>query len=148
VSNLRQYLNSQRQTRVLLSIKPQYAEAIMLGEKRFEFRRNIFSRQVDIITIYVTAPISKVVAEFDVLSIITESLPSLWQRTRKFAGINEAVFYQYFHGLNCGNAISIGEVRKYDAPFCPLERLKLRPPQSFAYIDSSFDVDRVISYRR
>ncbi len=148
MSNLRQYLNFQKQTRVLLSIKPQYAEAIMRGEKRFEFRRNIFSRKVDIITIYVTAPVSKVIAEFDVLSIITESLPILWQRTRKYAGINEPAFYAYFHGLNCGNAISIGKVRKYEAPFCPFEKWKLKPPQSFAYIDSSIDVDKVISHRR
>jgi predicted transcriptional regulator len=60
----------------------------------------------------------------------------LWRRTREYAGIDEALFYRYFDGLDYGHAIAIGEVRTYDAPFCPIEQLGLRPPQSFVYLDA------------
>lgn len=134
--SLKKSLACQKQTRALLSVKPAFAEAILGGEKRYEFRRSIFSRQVDVVLLYVTTPVQKVVGEFDVLSIITESLPDLWKRTSPYAGIDEDYFYSYFEGLSYGNAIAIGDVRVYDTPFCPTEELHLRPPQSFVYLDN------------
>ncbi len=108
----------------------------MCGEKRFEFRRNIFKRNVDIISIYITAPVCRVVAEFDVLSIISAPLPRLWKSTKKHAGIDEDSFYRYFKGRDCGHAIVIGNVREYKEPFCPIKRLGIKPPQSFVYMDA------------
>jgi predicted transcriptional regulator len=84
---------------------------------------------------YVTAPVQRVVAEFDVVSIISEPLPRLWCCTREYAGIDEALFYRYFDGLHRGHAIAIGEVRVYDSPFSPVKQLGLKPPQSFVYLD-------------
>ena len=84
---------------------------------------------------YITAPVQRVVAEFDIVSIISESLPRLWGLTREYAGIEEAQFYKYFQGLQRGHAIAIGEVRVYGSPFCPMEYLGLKPPQSFVYIN-------------
>ena len=127
--------NFPNQTRILLSIKPQFAFAILHGQKKFEFRRNIFARQVDVILIYATAPIQRVVGEFDVSSIISEPVPVLWKRTREYAGIDETLFFEYFQGCNIGHAIEIGEVRAYSAPFCPVERFGLKPPQSFTYLN-------------
>jgi predicted transcriptional regulator len=136
VSNSKLFLDFPRQTRVLLSIKPQFASAILRGEKKYEFRRSIFSRQVDVVLVYATKPVQQVICEFDVVSIICEPLPALWRRTRRRAGIDEASFYGYFDGLDTGYAIVIGEVRSYDEPFSPVEKLGLRPPQSFIYLDS------------
>ena len=135
VTNLIRYSDLQKQTRVLLSIKPSFAEAILRGEKKYEYRRTTFSRQVDVILIYVTAPIRRVVAEFDVISILSEPLPRLWNLTRKYAGIDKALFFRYFNGLKRGHAITIGDIRRYRLPFCPIEQLGLKPPQSFAYLD-------------
>lgn len=135
MNSFRRSLDCQKQTRVLLSIKPPFATAILRGKKRFEFRRTLFSRPVTIALMYVTAPVRKVVGEFNVISIINEPLPTLWHRTRKYAGIDEDLFYKYFDGLHRGYAIAIGQVRMYGSPFCPVERLGLRPPQSFVYID-------------
>lgn len=127
----------------MLSIRPPFAAAILRGEKRYEFRRSIFSRHVDVILMYVTAPVQRVVAEFDVLSILREPLPNLWLLTSQYAGINEALFYEYFEGLEYGYAIGVGKVRVYDEPFCPVERLGLRPPQSFAYLDTATGMARL-----
>jgi len=118
-----------------LSVKPRFAKQILLGEKKYEFRRTIFSRKVDVVLLYVTTPVQRVVAEFDVLSIISEPLDLLWRRTRKYAGIDMTLFYEYFNGLEKGYAIEIGDVRLYKEPFCPVKKLGVKPPQSFAYVE-------------
>ncbi|MDD8572078.1 ASCH domain-containing protein, partial [Escherichia coli] len=48
--------------KVLLSIKPEYAESILSGKKKYEFRKNIFrNKNVDTIVIYATMPVGKVI---------------------------------------------------------------------------------------
>lgn len=86
--------------------------------------------------VYATAPVQRVVGEFDVRSIVGKSLHSLWEQTKWFAGIEEDFFFSYFEGREHGYAIEVGEVRSYERPFCPVERFGIRPPQSFVYLDS------------
>jgi predicted transcriptional regulator len=62
----------------LLSIRPEYAEAILNGTKRVEFRRTRFSRDVSFIVIYATQPVGKVVGWFEVDGIET-STPGEWR---------------------------------------------------------------------
>jgi predicted transcriptional regulator len=123
-----------------LSIKPIFAEAILQGVKRYEFRRSIFTRPVDVVLVYASTPVQRVLAEFDVRSIITESVETLWELTKSSAGIDEELFYRYFAGRNYGHAIEIGEVRPYKIPFCPIEYLGIHPPQSFAYVNPYFEI--------
>lgn len=42
--------------RVLLSIKPEFVKKIISGEKKYEFRRKIFKRDVKIVIIYASYP--------------------------------------------------------------------------------------------
>lgn len=140
MKNLTLYSDYPNPTRALLSIKPKYSSAIFRGEKRFEFRRSSFSRPVDIVVVYVTAPVQKVIGEFDVRSVIGESVPSLWERTKRFAGVERDFFFRYFEGREYGYAIEVGEVRSYRSPFCPIERFGIRPPQSFVYLDSAVEI--------
>ena len=135
MNNLVQYSGSLKPTRALLSIRPKFAEAIIRGEKKFEFRRNMFAKRVDVVLVYATVPIRKVVAEFDVRSVINESLPILWQLTHRQAGINREYFFNYFQGKEYGFAIEIGNVRPYEFPFCPIKELGIYPPQSFVYLE-------------
>ena len=58
------------QTKVLLSIKPQYADKILSGDKKFEFRRLLYkSPNVKKIIIYATSPVMRVIGEFDVATV-------------------------------------------------------------------------------
>lgn len=118
----------------MLSIKPRFADAILRGEKKFEFRKVIFSRPVDVVVVYVTVPTKRVVAEFDVQSIVRMSVSKLWHHTRDHAGIDEAYFREYFRGRRYGYAIEVGELRIYDDPVCPIKEFGIHPPQSFAYL--------------
>ncbi len=87
--------------KVLLSIKPEFAEKIFNGSKRFEFRRMIFkNRDVSKVVVYASAPISKVIGEFEVDHIIQKGLDELWNETKDFSGISKDYFDKYFTGKN------------------------------------------------
>jgi predicted transcriptional regulator len=135
VSNLTQSLNSHKQTRVLLSIKPRFAKSILSGEKQYEFRKRIFARSVDVVVIYATMPIARVVGEFDIRSVIEAPILDLWLKTQRHAGIDKQYFLEYFSGKDIGYAIEVGQVREYTNPFHPREGFGVCPPQSFAYLD-------------
>ena len=133
-SNSRKSWNYRKQTCALLSIRPPYAEAIFRGEKRFEFRRAIFRKAVDIVVVYITSPTSLVVGEFDVNEVFSDSVDELWRRTNRYAGIDREVFFNYFKGRGVGHAIAIGDVRKYKKPLELAGTFGVRAPQSFIYI--------------
>ena len=117
-----------------MSIRPPYAEAIFRGEKRFEFRRAIFRRAVDVVVVYITSPTCLVVGEFDVADIISDSVEDLWSRTSRHAGIDRDLFFNYFKGRDVGHAIAIGDVRKYKKPLELAGTFGIRAPQSFVYV--------------
>ncbi len=127
--------DSPKPTHALLSIKPQYAEAIFDGRKRFEFRRTIFRKPVDTVVVYVTSPTCLVAGEFEVAEIVSDSVgEDLWRRTSKHAGIDRECFFDYFEGCELGYAISIGCVRRYKKPLDLSLNFGIRAPQSFVYI--------------
>jgi predicted transcriptional regulator len=127
-------LDSRRLTHALLSIRPPYAEAIFRREKRYEFRRAIFRKEVEVVVVYITSPISMVVGEFEVKHIISDEIASLWERTRSKAGIDSDGFFKYFAGREVGYAIAIGDVRRYGKPLALETNYGVRAPQSFLYL--------------
>ena len=125
--------------KVLLSIKPEYANKILSGEKRFEFRKVSFTNAcVKTVVIYATKPIGKVVGEFEVLDIYSDSPSKIWEKTKKHAGIDKQFFDSYYEGKRIAVAIAVGEVQRYKNPI-ELAELGGSPiaPQSFRYIEAS-----------
>jgi predicted transcriptional regulator len=121
--------------RVLLSIKPQYAKLIFEGVKKFEYRRTIFKNpKVKTVLVYASAPVKKVIGEFEIENVLNEDLNSLWKKTKAQAGIDENYFYQYFDNKSKGFAIKIKKVKKYRIPKCIKKDFNLNPPQSFVYL--------------
>ena len=131
----RGYCHSPKRTHALLSIKPRYSDAIFRGEKRFEFRRAIFRRPVAVVVVYTTSPVSRVVGEFDIEGIITDTIEGLWRRTKHCAGIDRERFFSYFAGRKVGHAIAIGAVRLYPRSLDLPDTFGMRAPQSFAYLN-------------
>ncbi len=121
---------------VLLSIKPEFAEAILSGLKRFEFRRSIFRHEsAKRVFLYASNPTMQVVGEFTVRSILTGKPDVLWRRTRHAAGIQKSYYDAYFHGRDLAHAIEVGPTRRYRTPLQLMEHFLLkRPPQSFQYV--------------
>ena len=55
---------------VLLSIKPEFAEKIFDGTKKFEFRKSIFKNtDVQTVIVYASSPVQQVIGEFTIDSI-------------------------------------------------------------------------------
>ncbi|WP_392551431.1 ASCH domain-containing protein [Orbus wheelerorum] len=121
--------------KVLLSIKPEYAELILSGKKKFEFRKGIFKRPVKTVVIYATLPVGKIIGEFDIDEVIFRDTETLWQETKKHAGISKVFFDSYFNNRNKGFAIKVKNPKRYENPMTFKDFLPNSiPPQSYRYI--------------
>ena len=119
-----------------MSIKPVFAEKIFTGKKKYEFRRTIFKRaDIRYAMVYASAPVSKVIGEFEIGTIISADLGTLWGKTRSSSGITEEDFFRYFNNRDYGYAIKINRPVKYRSPLSAQGDLGIMPPQSYAYID-------------
>lgn len=120
--------------KVVLSIKPQFANKIFDGTKKFEFRKAIFKNQnVTSVLVYASSPVQKVIGEFEIEKIFNLDLKELWDKTKDHSGITEAYFYEYFENREQGFAIQIKNKRRFENPKCLKTDYNLTPPQSFAY---------------
>lgn len=127
--------------KVLLSIKPKYAEMIFNGTKKFEFRRTIFKNiDVKTVVVYASYPVQKVIGEFKIETILRLDLKSLWNTTKQHAGIEENFFYEYFDNKTHGFAIKIDKAKRYKKALCLKNDFEVSPPQSFLYLDNSITV--------
>lgn len=121
--------------KILLSIHPKFVEKILTGEKRFEFRKTLPTKDIESVIIYATKPLGKVVAEFKVKSIHSKSPEQLWLETKDYAGIDEDFFFQYFKNREIAHAFEVGELIVFEPPKELKEFIPSGvPPQSFCYI--------------
>ncbi|SEC39949.1 Predicted transcriptional regulator, contains an HTH and PUA-like domains [Pseudomonas frederiksbergensis] len=125
--------------KVLLSIKPEYASKILSGEKKFEFRKVSFTNsEIKTVVIYATKPVGKVVGEFEVLKIYSDSPTNIWKRTKRYAGIDKKYFDSYYEGKSLAVAIAVGAVHEYEKPKNLSDiGVGISPPQSFCYIKAA-----------
>lgn len=122
---------------VLLSIKPKYAEAILRGEKKYEFRKTRFKRtDIEKILIYSSSPVKRIVASFEAGEIVEGEPKKLWDELSFDAGINETEFFKYYKDKDKGFAIKITNLQHFEEPIDPKElRSDFVPPQSFCYME-------------
>ena len=93
--------------RVLLSIKPEFAEKILNGTKRYEFRKQGFSKPVDTVVLYATKPVGKIVGEFKLKTVHADVPEQIWRLTENFAGINKLFFDAYFQNRGKAYALEV-----------------------------------------
>jgi len=121
--------------KVILSIKPHFAEKIFEGTKKFEFRRSIFKNpNVKRVIVYASAPVSKIVGEFEIDEILHYEIDYLWCATKSDSGITEDYYFSYFEGKSYGFALKIKKAKLYKKFYSIKDRYGLLPPQSFAYV--------------
>ncbi len=117
----------------ILSIKPQFVEEIAAGRKLFEYRKTVFKQRVEKVYVYASAPVSRIVGEFEPVDVVTGRPDDIWEKTKKKSGITKAFFDTYFEGRTEAYAIVIQNYVHY-------ERAKELPkgihaPQSYRYVD-------------
>ena len=122
--------------KVLLSIKPKYADLIFSGVKHYEYRRVLFQvPSIKKIIVYAPRPVSKIIGEFKIDTTITSDIADLWKKTKNHAGIDKDFYQKYFKGLEIGHAIKIKNPKKY-RKHKELKDFNIEyAPQSFIYID-------------
>jgi predicted transcriptional regulator len=121
---------------ILLSIKPKYAESIISGRKKYEFRKVVFKKNyIDNVYIYCSSPVKRIIGAFRVGDIIEDRPERLWDRLNEFSGLDEQEFFDYFGNIEKGFAIEIKNVEKFENPVDPIEVIPdFVPPQSFYYV--------------
>src|SRR5688500_7126054 len=103
--------------KVLLSIKPEFAFKIFEGTKKFEFRKVIFKNpNIKTVVVYASSPVQLVIGEFEIDDILSLEPDAIWKMTRKYSGITEEFFYEYFSDRDVAHAIKIKNTRKYKKP--------------------------------
>lgn len=121
--------------KALLSIKPEFAEAIFNGKKKFEYRKVIFREKVKYIQVYVTKPVGKIIGEFEIGEIVKDNPTKVWEKTKKYSGIKKSFYMQYFQNRQVAYAIQVTNINKYKEPLCPYDEYgNFIAPQSFKYI--------------
>lgn len=123
----------------LLSIKPEFVREIFQGQKRYEYRKKAFAKNVTKVIVYSTKPVGMIVGEFSVKDILKLHPSELWDKTRNYSGISKQYFNEYFNGRDEGYAIHIEKPTLYEHPINPHEVFgSFTPPQSFMYVQEAF----------
>jgi len=123
--------------KVLLSIKPEFAFKIFDGEKKFEFRKVIFKNpDIRTVVVYASSPVQQVIGEFEIDDILSSSPNEIWELTKKYSGISEIYFHEYFENRLVAHAIKIKNTKKYKRPLSLKDDFKVLPPQSYMYLNS------------
>lgn len=122
----------------LLSIKPEFAEKILSGEKRYEFRRTSFksAEDIDFVYLYSSAPVMKIVGGFSTVRTVEAGPEQLWELFSDEAGIDYERFMAYFDDVQTGYAIEVNDTYRFEKPIDPNEIFdNFSAPMSFIYLD-------------
>lgn len=122
--------------KILLSIKPCFAHAILAGKKTIEYRKVVPKGvQYGIAYIYSSSPEKKIIGEFKYKSILAMHPEKLWEITKGKGGIEKDFFTSYFKDKNIAYAFEIENVKKYDSPKLLNDLGIKQAPQSWMYIE-------------
>ena len=120
---------------IILPIKPLFAEKVLSGEKKYEYRKKLCQKEIDKIYLYSTSPVKMIVGEAEVVDKMRMDKDLLWAKTRGQAGITKEFYAQYFAGQDYACAYKIGDVKSYSRPIALHRRGIEHVPQSFIYVD-------------
>lgn len=104
---------------LIISIKLEFVSKILSGEKKYEFKRRIFTKEVDKIYIYPTMPNSGIVAYFNPEKIIKDTLENLWKNFKDVFGTTKDSLLTYFPNKDEAYAIEITNLHIFDNPIIP-----------------------------
>jgi predicted transcriptional regulator len=122
---------------ILLSVEPRFAEAILSGDKKWEFRTRGFQLRPKKVYIYCTSPVQKIVGFFRIEKTIFGPREKIWKICGKESGITCEEFINRFRNRYV-YAMKIAEAKRFIYPV-KLSLLRIHtPPRSFVYIGNVF----------
>jgi len=104
-----------------------------------EFRRTWAKDSVEMIAIYSSAPIQRIVGLVEVEGFISGSPTKLWSVCAdRGGGLTRQELRSYFEGKSTGYGVLLGPVHLLKRPLDPKSIFKdFRAPQSFRYLSTS-----------
>jgi predicted transcriptional regulator len=119
-----------------MPIKPIYADRIVNGEKKFEYRRTMINDNLSHIIIYSSSPIKNIIAIAKVVKVHWGSPYGIWESTKYAAGITRKQYREYFKGAKNACAIELGFIYKLKIEMKPSDiDENLKVPQSYSYVN-------------
>jgi predicted transcriptional regulator len=139
MSRFQECLRPQGPRAVLLSVKPRFAEQIVAGTKKVEFRRSWAAQQVGLAVIYSSSPVQRLVGIVDVDGTVCASPSSVWTKCRERGpGLERRELMDYFTGKVQAYGVLLGRVTLPKKPVPPKSLFRsFRPPQSYRYLSSA-----------
>lgn len=131
---------------LFISVKPEYANKIVSGEKTIELRKSSPNVQLnDWVLIYSTQPVMAVIGFGKVKKVIKTSPTNMWRSYSRSLGIDKKSFDLYYENWDSAVGIEIGSICKLNNQIV-LSKIKslypkFSPPQTFKYF-SIFEVLR------
>ena len=119
---------------ILLPVKPIYANKILNGKKKYEYRKTKPKKDINKIIIYSTSPIKKIIGEVQVIKIIELPKEELWNLTKNSSGINKKDYDKYFEKQEKAVAYELGKVTSYEKDLSDIGICFT--PQSYIYLDN------------
>ena len=124
----------------ILSIKPIYANQILAGTKKVEFRKRKFKENVRRVYIYASVPIKQIVGYFTFTEMDEDTPANLWEKYKSVGGIAEKDFFNYYANNESGCALVIKTVIPFEQGKSPNDFIDdFVPPQSYIYFDAISD---------
>mgnify|MGYP005608728633 CR=1 FL=1 len=122
---------------IILSIHPTHIDKILLGEKRYEYRKRI-PQDINYLIVYATSPIKKVVAIIEVDMVIKDIPQNIWNVTQNESGVSYEFFMNYFNNVSIGCAIKFRKIYKLPTPIdiTVIDGVK-SAPQAYQYVNTS-----------
>jgi predicted transcriptional regulator len=127
-------------SKLLMSVKPRYAERLFAGAKLVEIRKRFSKKWVGCrAVLYASHPVSALVGEATINSVTIGQPNEIWSRFESTIGCSWPEFQAYATSRQAVCAIELSNVLPYLAPV-PLDQIssllnqELRPPQSYCEV--------------
>lgn len=139
MTRFQECLRPQGPRAVLISIKPRFAEQIIAGTKKVEFRRSWAAQSVGLAVIYSSSPVQRLVGIVDVEGTVVAAPTSVWTKCRERGpGLERQELMAYFAGKRQGYGVLLGRLTLPAKPVLPTSLFRgFRPPQSYRYLSTA-----------
>jgi predicted transcriptional regulator len=132
-----------RRRDVLFSVRPEYAEQIVEGQKTVELRRRFTNKVAagSLALIYCTSPTKAIIGVAVILGVECLPIRRIWAKHGPAAKIDRLAFDNYFCGCKEGFAILLGRPRRFEKQLRASrlhQRFGFVAPQSFIYLPKRY----------
>lgn len=124
---------------VLLSVRPEFANALLSGAKTAEVRRRFPSIAAGtILYVYASSPYKQVMGTLRAAAVHRVPPPTVWDRFKQMIGIDRRYLDAYLDGVENASIIEVDMPSIWVRPVTLRElriHVDVEPPQSYRYLD-------------